>query len=277
MRRRSRNKGGNDDDAPSHITGDACSCGPDRIAGLAQGAEFEAWLKSAELGANQPAEENWDEIFRKAKEEGEVTIYSSSSGVNALAEDFRKFYPEIKVNAYDLGSEKTIEKVVREQQAGVYAVDVVNTAGTAQMFFDMVPNGRVVNYVPRYLVDKIPQELREPLLTHVVEATTLMYNADTYKTHRPSPTSGSSPSRTEQAVRDEEPARLVTSLALLTSIVEHADDFAAAYEKHAGKPIELSDGSENAGYEFLHRLLQNDLVIYDSARSWRRPPSEGPV
>ncbi len=232
---------------------------------LAQGTEFEAWLKSAELGADQPAEENWDEIIRKAKEEGEVTIYSSSSGVNALAEDFRKFYPEIKVNAYDLGSEKTIEKVVREHQAGVYAVDVVNTAGTAQMFFDMVPNGRVVNYVPRYLVDKIPQELREPLLTHVVEATTLMYNADTYKDAPPITNVWqlTEPDWNKRFAM-KSPLGSLTSLALLTSIVEHADDFAAAYEKHAGKPIELSDGSENAGYEFLHRLLQNDLVIYDS-------------
>ncbi|WP_182086266.1 substrate-binding domain-containing protein [Aureimonas sp. ME7] len=234
-------------------------------AALAQGADFETWEKSAELGSYQPAEENWDDIVAKAKAEGEVTIYSSSSGVNALAEDFRKLYPEIKVNAYDLGSEKTIEKVVREHQAGVYAVDVVNTAGTAQMFFDMLPNKRIVNYVPRYLVDKIPEDLREPLLTHVVEATVLMYNADTYK-DAPPVTNVWQLTEPEWNKRFamKSPLGSLTSLALLTQIVEHADDFAAAYEKHAGKPIELSDGIENAGYEFLHRLLDNDLVIYDS-------------
>ena len=59
-----------------------------------------------------------------------------------VAEDFAKVYPEIKVKAYDLGSEKTIEKVVREHQAGVYAADVVYSGGTEQMVFDLLPNHR---------------------------------------------------------------------------------------------------------------------------------------
>lgn len=226
---------------------------------------FDTWLKTAELGTNQPAEENWEEITRKAKEEGEVTIYASSSSVSASAEDFMKLYPEIKVNAYDLGSEKTIEKVVREQQAGIFAVDVVNTAGTAQMFFDLLPNKRIVNYVPRYLVDKIPVELREPLLTQVIEATVLMYNADTYKDGPPVKNVWQlTEPEWNKRFAMKSPLGSLTSLALLASIVEHSDSFAKAYEAHAGKPIELSEGMENAGYEFLHRLLKNDLVIYDS-------------
>jgi iron(III) transport system substrate-binding protein len=240
----------------------ACLIG---TAACAQDAAFDTWLKTAELGANQPKDENWEEIVKKAKAEGEVTVYSSSSTVNALAEDFMKLYPEIKVNAYDLGSEKTIEKVVREQQAGIFAVDVVNTAGTAQMFYDLLPNHRIVNYVPRYLETKIPLELREPLLTQVIEATVLMYNSDTY---RDAPPVTNVWQLTEPAWNKrfamKSPLGSLTSLALLTSIVEHADDFAKSYEKYAGKPLVLSDGMENAGYEFLHRLLKNDLVIYDS-------------
>lgn len=226
---------------------------------------FDSWLKTAELGVNQPVDEDWGEITRKAKQEGEVTVYSSSSSVNALAEDFMKLYPEIKVNAYDLGSEKTIEKVVREQQAGVFNVDIVNTAGTAQMFFDLLPNHRIVNYVPRYLVDKIPTELREPLLTQVIEATVLMYNADTYKDGAPVTNIWQlTEPEWKKRFAMKSPLGSLTSLALLASIVEHSDSFAKAYEAHTGKAIELSDGIENAGYEFLHRLLKNDLVIYDS-------------
>lgn len=233
-------------------------------AALAQDA-FETWIKTSELGANQPPEENWDEITRKANEEGEVTIYSSSSSVSALAEDFMKLYPKIKVNAYDLGSEKTIEKVVREQQAGIFNVDVVNTAGTAQMIFDLLPNKRIVNYVPRYLTDKIPEELREPLLTQVIEATVLMYNADAYKDGPPVKNVWQlTEPDWKKRFAMKSPLGSLTSLALLASIVEHSDSFAKAYETYAGKPIELSDGIESAGYEFLHRLLKNDLVIYDS-------------
>ncbi|SHN20012.1 ABC transporter substrate-binding protein [Roseibium suaedae] len=232
---------------------------------LAQDADFKSWLETAKLSEFQPQEEDWNDIIAKAKAEGEVTVYSSSSGVNALAEDFQKLYPEIKVNAYDLGSEKTIEKVVREQQAGIYNVDVVNTGGAAQMIYDLLPKNLIVNYVPRYLVDVIPENLREPLLTQVVEATALMYNADSFP-------EGSPIKNVWQLTEPEWKSRFamksplgsLTTLALLTSITEHADQFDKAYQDYAGKPLELSEGIENAGYEFLHRLLKNDLVIFKS-------------
>ncbi|MCQ2006307.1 ABC transporter substrate-binding protein [Rhizobium sp. NRK18] len=232
---------------------------------FAQEADFESWLKTAELSQFQPQDENWDDIIKKAKQEGEVTVYSSASTVNALAEDFQKLYPEIKVNAYDLGSEKTIEKVVREQQAGIYSVDVVNTGGAAQMIYDLLPNHRIVNYVPRYLEKSIPEELREPLLTQVVEATVLMYNADTYKDAPPiSNVWQLTEPEWKKRFAMKSPLGSLTTLGLLAMIAEHSDAFAKAYQDYAGKPLELSDGIENAGYEFLHRLLQNDLVIYDS-------------
>lgn len=231
----------------------------------AQNADFDTWMEKAQLGSHQPAEENWDDIIAKAKAEGEVNIYSSSSTVSAQAEDFMKLYPQIKVNAYDLGSEKTIEKVVREHQAGIYTVDVVNTAGTAQMYFDMLPNKHIVNYVPRYLEAKIPKELREPLLTQVIEASTLMYNDDAYKGAPPVTNLWQlTEPEWKKHIAMKSPLGSLTSLALLTTIVEHADDLEAAYQAHTGKKLVLSDGMENAGYEFLHRLLKNELVIYSS-------------
>ncbi|MFL4996177.1 MAG: ABC transporter substrate-binding protein, partial [Microvirga sp.] len=88
---------------------------------LAQQADpkWDSWLQKSQLGPYQK-NENWDEVVTNAKKEGEVVVYSSSGTMLKVAEDFAKFYPEIKVKAYDLGSEKTIEKVVREHQAGVY-------------------------------------------------------------------------------------------------------------------------------------------------------------
>src|SRR5688500_17375296 len=72
---------------------------------------WDAWLQKSQLGPYQK-NENWDEVVTNAKKEGEVVVYSSSGTMLKVAEDFAKFYPEIKVKAYDLGSEKTIEKVV---------------------------------------------------------------------------------------------------------------------------------------------------------------------
>ena len=45
-------------------------------AALAQDT-FETWIKTAELGANQPVEENWDEITRKACESEQPAMLST--------------------------------------------------------------------------------------------------------------------------------------------------------------------------------------------------------
>ncbi|WP_138467782.1 ABC transporter substrate-binding protein [Poseidonocella sp. HB161398] len=237
------------------------------LAGAAAAAEpdFDAWLEAAGLGSYQPAEEDWDAIRARAMEEGEVTVYSSMSAIAAVAAAFEKAYPGIKVNAYDLGSEKTIEKVVREHRAGIRDVDVVNTGGAAQMIYELLPSQSIVNYVPRYLQDAIPEELQQPLLTQVVEATVLFYNEDTYP-DGPPVTNIWELTEPEWRKRTgmKSPLGSLTTLAMIAGLVEHADDFAAAYEARYGEPVQLSDGIENATYEFFHRLIRNDMVIYDS-------------
>ncbi len=233
---------------------------------LAQKADpkFDTWLEKSRLGPHQK-DEKWDEVVAGARKEGEVAVYSSSGTMLKVAEDFAKAYPDIKVKAYDLGSEKTIEKIVREHQAGVYAADVVYSGGTEQMVFDLLPNHRIVNYVPAYLKDRIPAEHREPLLTHVIEAYGIFYNSEA----NPQPPIKSIWELTEPQWKGrfsmKSPAGSLTTLMTLAAIVEHSDAFEKAYEKHAGKKLKLSDGIENAGYEFLHRLIANDIVISDNS------------
>lgn len=225
--------------------------------------KWDSWLKTNELGPYQK-DENWADIAAKAEKEGEVVVYSSTPTVTALAEDFMKLHPKIKVKAFHLGSEKTIEKAAREQQAGIFAADVINTGGTEQMIYDMLPNNRLVNFVPRYLVDRIPAAHREPLLAHVMEAYVLFYNADLYK----QPPIKNIWELTEPQWKGrfamKSPLGSLTTLAAFAGIVENDALFAKAYEAHAGKKLSLSKGIENAGYEFLHRLIANDIVFYDN-------------
>ncbi|MBF9235252.1 ABC transporter substrate-binding protein [Microvirga alba] len=233
---------------------------------LAQKADpkFNAWMQKNQFGPYQK-DEKWEDVVANAKKEGEVVVYSSTGTMNKVAEDFAKAYPEIKVKAYDLGSEKTIEKVVREQQASVFAADVVYTGGTEQMVFDLLPNNRIVNYVPSYLNDRIPKEHRDPLLTHVIEAYGVFYNSEA----NPQPPIKNIWELTEPQWKGrfsmKSPAGSLTTLMMLAAIVEHSDDMEKAYEKHAGKKLKLSPDIENAGYEFLHRLIANDIVISDNS------------
>ena len=52
--------------------------------------EMQAWLKKGELGAYEPSKENWDEIVKKATEEGEVIVYTSSGRIQKLVKPAKR-------------------------------------------------------------------------------------------------------------------------------------------------------------------------------------------
>ena len=70
------------------------------------------------------AQENWDDIYKAAKSEGKVVIYSLSSRVFKAVKAFKEKYPGIEVEASDMRGNDQIEKLTREQAAGIYNVDV---------------------------------------------------------------------------------------------------------------------------------------------------------
>jgi iron(III) transport system substrate-binding protein len=51
---------------------------------------------------------------------------------------------------------------------------------------------------------------------------------------------------------------------VLATIVQRGDEMAKEYQRVFGKPIQLSKGSKNAGYEWILRILRNDAVIAGS-------------
>ena len=50
----------------------------------------------------------------------------------------------------------------------------------------------------------------------------------------------------------------------LATLVQFPEEMAAAYKRLTGEDIELGDGVPDAGYEFVRRLLANDVVIFKS-------------
>jgi iron(III) transport system substrate-binding protein len=224
---------------------------------------MDAWAKEAKLG-KYDKNQDWNEIIAKAKQEGEVVVYSASSRMAAVGEAFTKKYPEIKVTAYDLGSVKSFEKTVGEQEAGIFNADIVTTPGSGDFIFDLLANHRVVNFVPSMYAKMIPKENQEPALVRVMEAIVFMYNAETH----PSPPIKNIWELTQEKYRGKvvikDPLGSFSNLMGIATIVEHADEMAKAYKKLTGKDIVLSQGIEDAGYEWLYRLLKNDLIFIES-------------
>lgn len=227
--------------------------------------ELQAWIEENALGTNAMVEEDWDDIVARATEEGEVIVYSASGRIAKLADHFQALYPGITLTLYDLGSVKTIEKTVREQDAGIFNVDVVTTGNSGQVIHELLNNGRIFNYVPAHFVESIPEENREPLLIRVNEAIVFFYNAEANPDG--APVSNVWELTQEQyrgRVGIKDPMASGSSLMGLATLVQYPDEMAAAYQRLTGEELVLGEGVPDAGFEFVRRLLANDVVIFKS-------------
>ncbi|MCK5199548.1 MAG: ABC transporter substrate-binding protein, partial [Spirochaetales bacterium] len=62
----------------------------------------------------------------------------------------------------------------------------------------------------------------------------------------------------------KDPMASLTNKMGLWTMVQHAKEFEKAYKELTGNKIELHEGVPDAGYEFIYRLLHNDLIILGS-------------
>ncbi len=214
--------------------------------------------------------EDWDAIYEAAKGEGKVVIYSLSSRIFDAVESFKEKYPGIEVEASDMLTVDQIEKLTREQAAGVYNVDVLFLADVTTLMKEVLPQGLIETYVPETLFggqkaeDVIPQHLREPLLAQTLEAKVIFYNFETYPEAPVDTLWDLTRPEWKGRVQMKDPLQSAENLNFLQTVVQHANDMAKVYEEEFGEPITLSSGIENAGYEWIVRLVENDLVLTTS-------------
>ncbi len=232
---------------------------------------MDAWMKAAKLGPYDKGKEDWAAIVAKAKKEGEVVVYSSSSRIAKIAKSFKALYPEITVKGFDLGSAKTVEKAVREMEAEVYNVDVIFTGGAGAMINEMLNKNRLINYVPDAYEALIPKALKDPLLVTRIEGMVFLYNSEAYPDAPPVKNIWE---LTEPKFRGKiaikNPLASLSTLMSVGVFVQHADEMAAAYKRHTGKEIKLGPDVPNAGYEFWRRFLKNGAVIFKSGSKLAR-------
>ena len=216
------------------------------------------------------AMEDWDAIYEAAKKEGKVVIYSLSSRIFDAVESFKAQYPGIEVEASDMTGVDQVEKLTREQAAQVYNVDVLNLANGPTLINEFLPQGLFKNYVPRTLLggkvtdEVISAEFQEPLLVHTLESKVVFYNFQTYPEAPVDSLWDLTRPEWRGKVQMKDPMLTEENMNFLQTVVQNADDMAKAYQEEFGEPITLSKGIENAGYEFILRLVNNDLVLTTS-------------
>ena len=74
--------------------------------------------------ANDYEDEDWDEIIRLAKEEGQLTAYAPTSRLAQAGQAFEEKYG-IKVTTHQLSEVEMIERTYREAVTGINQVDLV--------------------------------------------------------------------------------------------------------------------------------------------------------
>ncbi len=70
-------------------------------------------------------------LIEGAKREGQVTFYNSLTTMDAVAREFEKKYPFIKVSSWRSDSTDLIKKITEEYASGRLLVDVIETSGAA--------------------------------------------------------------------------------------------------------------------------------------------------
>ncbi len=219
------------------------------------------WERWAKLGKYRPKEDNWDEIIEAAKKEGSVVVYSNSSRVFEFCRTFYNKYG-IKAEPNDLGTVSLMEKLSREQNAGVYNADVILVGDAPTFINEFFATGMVYSFIPSDIYPKLEEKAKkEPLAIHHYGAKVVMYNTEKYK--KPPIDSWWDMTRPEWKGKlvTKDPLKSGSEFNLFALIVRHSDEMARLYKEEFGEDIVLH-GTENAGYEFLKRLIQNGLVLF---------------
>ncbi len=225
------------------------------------------WLQTVNLGpyAATSVEGAYEALlYDLAKEEGEVNIYSYSSRVFKFGPTFEERYPGIKVNGFDIDSPEIVTKIIAEQEAGNYVADVIYLKDPATAFHELYKQGYVFTYIPPDLIPVLPEGFKNPFLVHHLSMDAFVYNTEAYDTCPFDNIWDLTRPEWRSKVLFPDPNILSEFVEVLGAIVQHPEEMAAAYEEEFGEPLVLSPGVENAGYEWIKRLLDNDVIIVRS-------------
>lgn len=218
------------------------------------------WLKNAEL----EAEESPDELYQKAKEEGKVVIYTLTSRVTDVKASFEKQYPGVTAEVYDMRMGDILEKYQREYEAGIHNADIlVIKDDDGGVYHDFVKTGMLHGYIPYDFRDKISEENQRVGMIPYTEFKQIVYNTEKYPESPIDNWWDLTRPEYRGKIMMRNPASTNEVMGLFIAMIQHADEMEEAYKREFGEDLVL-DGTENAGYEFMKRLVANDLILAES-------------
>ena len=201
----------------------------------------DAWQQKAGVGAYASDTQDWAAIEAAAREEGQVVIYSVSSRIAKLVDGFQEEYG-IEIIGHDMPSDLQIEKLRREHNAGVHAVDVLFNAEAPLLLNEALPNGLVWNFVPSGLDDDLSAEEMKPFLIQRHSSRVVYYNPELNPDGAPIDSLWDL-TNADWTGRTLLPSPLEDGLSanFIQTVLQNSDEMAAAYEREYGEPITYSE------------------------------------
>jgi len=216
---------------------------------------------------------SYEELVRRALEEGEVNWVTSGSRGPEAAAEFMELYPGITVNIINMGTSDTLTRFPIEHAAGMFNLDIMRSADAEGIIYnEFKARGLMHSYFPYDILPYIydPAFLMAGMPSYVV--LNLIYYNYTFFPEGPPITSWWDLTLPEWYGRiiAQDPLTEVRYTSAITTFVKYADLFAEEYERIFGHPIELHPLSPTAAHEWMRRFFGNNIIIDNSGSSMNR-------
>jgi iron(III) transport system substrate-binding protein len=224
------------------------------------GAAALALMLALAAGLAWSADEDWAAIEAAALDEGQLTVYSTTSRTVTAAEAFQAM-TGIEVEVVRLGEQDLIERAYQEGRAGVRNVDMIVVEDWPAAKELLANTGYFENYVPPNARARFEPRYQEPLVLGFINR---IFGFNTEK-HDSDPFTNV----WELTMPEYRGHVMIRDVGItgehqnaFTEWIRRSDELEAAYTELTGEPLEMTE--PNAGLEWIKRFLQNDPIIMTS-------------
>ncbi|NNK95879.1 MAG: ABC transporter substrate-binding protein [Desulfobacterales bacterium] len=222
------------------------------------------------------ANQDWTAIEAAAREEGKVVIYSVSSRISKLVEEFKEKYG-VEIEGHDLSSDVQLEKFRREHKAGIFNVDVLFNQDAPLLVNEFLDKQLIHNFVPDDSVSQLDKDEMDPMLIQRWSSRILVYNKAKHPKGAPFDNLWDlTKPEWKGRLQMPNPSEDSNQSNVLQTILLNPDEMGKAYEKEFGEKLVYSEAvakaikkhplidKPDASIEWLYRLLKNKPVFISS-------------
>lgn len=213
---------------------------------------------------NTPAAEemSYEELVEAAKAEGTLVFYGANSYLQDAADRFAEEFG-LDVQFTQLGETEMIEKVSSECQAGAVNADLVCAQDTYRVQANLLDTGYAMNWSN----SRIGEILGDDDCTSMIwyyDTKSFMYNDELVGEGWLTNLWRITDPQYKGLFTFKDPSSEGVNFDMLTMLTsdEYAEKLAEAYKDYYGTEITLT--TDNAGWEFIKMLFENDVLLTTS-------------